>query len=491
MKTSGIVKKLWLATTLLVILTMGLTTLSQLWLLEKTYYRQQSDRLLTEARAAAAVLAAENNSQAVFEQLQGLANTLQATVFLTDQEGTIVLTARSGWGHGMMRGMGLGMGMGHQWLSGSISQSQTKLDMSQIIDGAELTYRGHHPMFNTEILTVAVPVKKATAVVGALVVNTPLQPIDSNLRALQGVSLYSLLGGLSLAALVSWLLSRYLSGPLLQMQEVAKSMARGDYSRRVDVARNDEIGWLAESLNSLACQLAEKISLLRQVDQTRRDFVASVSHELRTPLTIIQGNAEALLDGVVKDPAKQRQYLNNILEETLRLRRLTGELLDLRKIELGEVVLNKQAVDAVSLFNSVVNKMQDLAAAREIVLHFVPPSRPILVTADSDRLGQILINLIENALRFSLPGGEVLVTLEEHRQVIIAEVKDNGPGIPEEEQPFIWDKFYKVDKSRCRSAGGTGLGLAIVKQLVELHGGTINLISKPGQGTTFRFTIPK
>ncbi|CCO09367.1 sensor histidine kinase [Desulforamulus hydrothermalis] len=493
MKPGGIVKKLWLATTLLVILTMGLTTLSQLWLLEKTYYRQQSDRLLTEARAAAADLAEENNSQTVFQQLQGLANSLQATVFLTDREGTIVLTARSGWGHGMMHGMGLGMGMGmgHQWLSGNVSQSQTKVDMSQILAGAEIIYRGHHPMFNTEILTAAVPVKKAASVVGALVVNTPLQPIDNNLRALQGTSLYSLLGGLLLAALVSWLLSRYLSGPLLQMQEVAKSMAQGDYSRRVDVTRNDEIGWLAESLNSLACQLAEKISLLRRIDQTRRDFVAGVSHELRTPLTIIQGNAEALLDGVVKDPAKQRQYLNNILEETLRLRRLTSELLDMRKIELGEVILNKQAVDAVSLFNSVVNKMQDLAAARGIVLRFVPPSRPILITADSDRLGQILINLTENALRFSPPGGEVLVTLAEHRQALIAEVKDNGPGIPEEEQPFIWDKFYKVDKSRCRSAGGTGLGLAIVKQLVELHGGTVSLSSKPGRGTTFRFTIPK
>ncbi|SHE41156.1 HAMP domain-containing protein [Desulforamulus putei DSM 12395] len=488
MKQGGIVKKLWTATALLVLLTLGIATLTQLWLLQKTYYRQQVDRLLEGARGAADAIATDNGTEAVYLQLEGLAGSLQATVFLLNTEGQIIhSTSGSGWGRGMMHGMGMGpRGFGH-----GMREQFAQVDMDEILAGRPVIYRGHHPMFNTEVITVAAPIEKDGSVMGAVVVNTPLQPIDANLRALQGVSIYSLLFGLLLAALFSWFLSRSLSKPLLQMQEVAKSMAQGDYSKRVRISRDDEIGWLAESLNTLSRELEEKISLLRRVDETRRDFVARVSHELRTPLTIIQGNAEALLDRVVEDPAKQREYLNNILEETLRLRRLANELLDLRKIETGEVDLYKERVDAVSLFTGVVQRMQGLAAEREIHLRLETPQQAVIVEADTDRLGQILINLIENALRFSPAGGEVLVKLMEGKNEIIAEVRDNGPGIPEDEQKFIWDKFYKVDKSRSRSVSGTGLGLAIVKHLVELHGGAVTLFSKPGQGTTFRFTIPK
>ncbi|MCL4439059.1 MAG: cell wall metabolism sensor histidine kinase WalK [Firmicutes bacterium] len=488
MMRGSIVKKLWFATALLVLLTLGIATLTQLWLLQKTYYRQQVDRLLDGAGDTAGAIAEDSRTEAVYSQLDGLAGSLQATAFLLNTEGQIIYSTRGGgWSRGMMHGMGMGpQGFGHgMW------ERFSQVDMDEVLAGRSVVYRGLHPMFKTEVITVAVPIEKDRSVIGAVAVSTPLQPIDANLRALQGVSLYSLLFGLLLAALFSWLLSRSLSRPLLQMQDVARSMARGDYSKRVRISGDDEIGLLADSLNTLSRELEEKINLLRQVDETRRDFVASVSHELRTPLTIIQGNAEALLDRVIEDPAKQREYLNNILEETLRLRRLANELLDLRKIETGEVNFYKERVDAAGIFTGVVQRMQWLAEEKQIQLRLETPEQAVPVEADPDRLGQILINLIENALCFSPGGGEVFVKLMEGKHEMIAEVRDNGPGIPESEQKFIWDKFYKVDKSRSRSVSGTGLGLAIVKQLVELHGGTVTLSSKPGQGTTFRFTIPK
>lgn len=488
MMQGSIVKKLWLATALLVLLTLGIATLTQLWLLQNTYYRQQVERLLEGAGEAADALAAAKASEEVYSQLESLANSLQATVFLLNTEGQIIHSTRGG---GWFRGMMHGMGMGPQGFGRGMMEQFAQVDMDEILAGRQVIYRGHHPMFKTEVITAAVPIQKNNTVIGAVAVNTPLQPIDANLRALQGVSLYSLLFGLLLAALFSWLLSRSLSRPLLQMQDVAKSMARGDYSKRIPVSGKDEIGLLADSLNTLSRELEEKIDLLRQVDENRRDFVASVSHELRTPLTIIQGNAEALLDRVIEDPAKQGEYLNNILEETLRLRRLANELLDLRKIETGQVNLHKEWVEAAGIFTSVVQRMQGLAGEKQIQLRLETPEQEVMIKADPDRLGQVLMNLIENALRFSPGGGEVVVRLTEGSGELIAEVRDNGPGIPESEQKFIWDKFYKVDKSRSRSTGGTGLGLAIVKQLVELHGGTVTLFSKPGQGTTFRFTIPK
>lgn len=344
-------------------------------------------------------------------------------------------------------------------------------------------------MFGVDVITVAVPVKKEEIIGEVLVLSTPRQAIDTNIKALQSMSVYSLLFGLVLATLFSWLLSRSLSRPLLKMKDVANAMSRGDYSRSINIKSKDEIGMLADSLNTLSHDLEEKINQLRRIDDTRRDFVAGVSHELRTPLTIIQGNAEALLDGVIEDKDKQRDFLINIYEESLRLKRLSNELLDMRKIETGQVNLYKEKVNASEIFFNVVSRMQHLAKQRGIILNLSVPEQPVILYLDTDRLGQVLINLIDNALRFSR--SEVTIELKDFPDKIKVQISDNGPGIPEAERNLVWDKFYKVDKSRSRSAGGTGLGLSIVKQLIELHGGTVCLTSREGEGTTFIFTIPK
>ena len=257
MMQGSIVKKLWLATALLVLLTLGVSTLAQVCLLKNTYYDQKEKELLAGANEAASLRGKESELQDIESELNRLAGNLQSTLLVLNKEGQVIHSS-DGWSGGRMHGMGKGMGRGLGSGFGGMKHLLSQVDMQKILAGQSVIYQGTHAMFNMEVITVAVPVKEKQEVVGAVMITTPLQPIDANLRSLQGVSLYSLLFGLLLATVFSWLLSRSLSRPLLQMQGVARSMARGDYSKRISYTSGDEIGLLAESLNTLARELAEK-----------------------------------------------------------------------------------------------------------------------------------------------------------------------------------------------------------------------------------------
>jgi signal transduction histidine kinase len=189
--------------------------------------------------------------------------------------------------------------------------------------------------------------------------------------------------------------------------------------------------------------------------------------------------------------AERKKYLADIHEEILRLRRLVAEILDLNKIEAGRVEMKMQKISLIHLVSQVFEQFQALAEDKQIIasLDFAPGS--YTVKADPDRIKQVIINLLDNAVRVTLPGGQVKVNLTELKDTVQVSITDTGPGIPPEEQPLIWERFYKVDKSRARTGGGTGLGLAIAKKIIEAHGGSIEVSSKPGKGSTFYFVIPK
>jgi two-component system sensor histidine kinase ResE len=227
----------------------------------------------------------------------------------------------------------------------------------------------------------------------------------------------------------------------------------------------------------------------RKLEHLRREFVGNVSHELRTPLSYLQGYTEALIDDMVEDPVEKKKYLNIILEETLRLRRLVNELLDLTQIETGHINLKKDKISIRHLTERVIKKVTPIAEQKGIILKTEFEELP-LVMADEDRIEQVLINLIDNALRYSEDGKEILIKARTNEGGVMVSVKDQGPGIPEDELPFVWERFYKVDKSRARHKGGTGLGLAIVKNIVEAHGGRVFAKNHPAGGTEFYFTLP-
>jgi len=227
----------------------------------------------------------------------------------------------------------------------------------------------------------------------------------------------------------------------------------------------------------------------RKFDQMRSEFVANVSHELRTPLTAIKGFVETLLDGALEDKLLCRRFLTIIDGETNRLTRLIDDLLSLSAIESKERRLTLKPIHMPNAILQVVNILGPQAAEKSLRMEMITQPGLPPVNADEDLVGQVLINLIDNAIKYTPDGGRVIVRVKRQGDRIITSVTDTGPGIPEESLPRLFERFYRVDKARSRELGGTGLGLAIVKHIVESHGGEVFVESTLGKGSTFGFSL--
>ncbi|OJF18173.1 MAG: hypothetical protein A6D91_09580 [Bacillaceae bacterium G1] len=228
----------------------------------------------------------------------------------------------------------------------------------------------------------------------------------------------------------------------------------------------------------------------RKLDKLRDDFVANISHELKTPIAMLQGYSEAILDGVVQDGEEIKALTRIIHDEALRMGKLVNELLDMARIQSGQLKLQIQEVDLVGLCTHVLNKFEKMAEESRIGLSLKQETPVPLVAADSDRMEQVLTNLVDNALKHTPDGGSITVRLRKLTDEVLLEVEDTGVGIPTEDLPFVFERFYKTDKARTRGKTGTGLGLAIVKNIVEAHGGMITAKSQVGKGTTFSIVLP-
>jgi two-component system phosphate regulon sensor histidine kinase PhoR len=232
------------------------------------------------------------------------------------------------------------------------------------------------------------------------------------------------------------------------------------------------------------------LSRLKQLENTRQDFVANVSHELRTPLSLIKGYVETLLDGAKDNPEVQTKFLRIIEKHADRLAFLIEDLLLLSKLDSGQVVLNLQTTELRPVIDQVLDDLHSRADEKKVSLqNEFPPV--ITARADGDRLQQVLFNLVDNAIKYGRPEGMVTVggrTLDE--RLVEVWVHDDGTGIPAEARERVFERFYRVDKARSRDQGGTGLGLSIVKHIVQAHGGEVRVDSEVGQGTTFFFTLP-
>lgn len=229
----------------------------------------------------------------------------------------------------------------------------------------------------------------------------------------------------------------------------------------------------------------------RKLDKLRKDFIANVSHELRTPISMLQGYSEAIVDDIAETEDEKKEMAKVIYDESLRMGRLVNELLDLARMEAGHIQLAMEEVELSSFIHRIVRKFQGMAKDNEINLNANISEKAIHFTFDPDRIEQVLTNFIDNALRHTPKGGSVRLTITPEDKGIHIEVTDSGSGIPEEDLPFVFERFYKADKARTRGRAGTGLGLSIAKNIIEAHRGHISVQSKPGHGTTFSFFIPR
>jgi len=232
------------------------------------------------------------------------------------------------------------------------------------------------------------------------------------------------------------------------------------------------------------------LTRLKRLENTRQEFVANVSHELRTPLSLIKGCVETLLDGAKDDPQVLNRFLRTIEKHADRLTYLIEDLLTLSQLESGRIALNLRATQLREVATRVVEDLQARAKLKEATLeNQIPPD--LFAQADGERIEQVLFNLVDNAIKYGKPGGRTII--DGHQAAngwVEISVKDDGPGIPPEGRERVFERFYRVDRARSREQGGTGLGLAIVKHIVQCHGGEVRVESEPGQGTTFRFTLP-
>ena len=317
-----------------------------------------------------------------------------------------------------------------------------------------------------------------------------------------GVSL-ALAGGITLlvSLLVAFILARSIARPITRLTQATEAIARGQYDHRVQAKGRDEIGRLAASFNAMAAQV-------QGARQMEKDFVANVSHELKTPLTSIQGFAQAILDGTAQDVESARRAAHTIFDEAARMARLVGDLLTLARFESGQLPMARDLVDLNDLLPRWVERYRARAtAAGETIVTVLDPLPEIV--GDAGGLEQVVANLVDNALKYNRPGGSVTVTGKSNaivsatkssilawRRVVAApppqwitiSVTDTGEGIPPEDLPRLFERFYRGDKARV--AGGTGLGLAIAKEIIAAHGGTITVASEVGRGSTFTIRLP-
>ncbi len=310
---------------------------------------------------------------------------------------------------------------------------------------------------------------------------------DINQAALQiaynGIFRFFFWGGLLAvvaALLVTGILSRVILAPVRALTTAARKFGKGDLSHRVECDNQTEMGELAASFNAMA-------ENLENTEKQRRLMVADIAHELRTPLTNLRGYLEAIADGLVEP---DEAAIHSLTEETDTLSRLVADLQELSLADAGALKLVVDAVDAKEVVSDSIQGIQPKANDRGISLVMEFPDELPGVNADPYRLRQILNNLINNAVEHTPAGGRITVTADVKHESMELQVADTGEGIPAEDLPHIFDRFYRVDKSRTRSTGGSGLGLTITKRLVEAHGGKISVVSVAGQGTTFTFTVP-
>jgi signal transduction histidine kinase len=284
----------------------------------------------------------------------------------------------------------------------------------------------------------------------------------------------------AIALIMTFLLSRRILAPVRALTSAARQLGRGDFAQRVQVDDRGEIGELASTFNSMAGNL-------ERAEQLQRNMVADIAHELRTPLSNIRGYLEAVNDGVKKP---DEDTIRSLEEEAVLLSRLVDDLQELSLAEAGELRPDLHTEDIANLINRSVASVQGQAATKGVSVSVDLPDGLPSVSIDSNRISQVLRNLLENAMAHTARDGSVAVAAKQSDNWVEVSITDTGEGIPAEDLPNIFERFYRADKSRSRATGGSGLGLTIAKRLVEAHGGKIDAYSELGKGSRFSFTLP-
>ncbi len=352
--------------------------------------------------------------------------------------------------------------------------------LSDILSGEEISLRTQSA--SGPLFTVGVPFLQEEQVLGAVLIQTPTQTIEGGAETYLPRVLLVAAGALLLAGLAVLLLTRQVLKPLRQVTGVARAMSEGDFSARVEAENAPrEIADVASAFNHMAEKLAD-------TEQNRREFVANVSHELKSPITSISGLVQAMEDGAIP-PENQGEYLSMVGQETRRLSKLIGDLLSLSRLEREDVQLHLTDFDICEMLRrAIIRRMSDLEE-KELTVDCDFSADPCYVEADADRLEEVVVNLMDNAIKFTPTGGKITLSTEEKGGTCFITVADNGIGILPEDRPHVFDRFFTADRAHT-SGKGTGLGLSICQRIMEMHGQAIRL-KDTAEGAAFELTLKK
>lgn len=353
-------------------------------------------------------------------------------------------------------------------------------------DGVYSNY-GYDDMYDEELIRAGAPVHDSGGnVIGGVLLNANYAKRVETVDNVEKTVFIALLSAWFVSMCISFLLSKQLSGPISKIGRTARILAEGAYETKTGVSVSGEIGELAETVDVLSDRLAENEKIRKEIDRSRMDFFANVSHELRTPITVMRGYTETLNDGIITDNEKIKNMYERMLNECKGMERLVGDLLTLSKMQNPDFMLNLEPVSLVQIFENAVKSARVLSEKKNITIRMEYNDEYCFMSGDYDRLRQMFLIILDNAIKFSHEDSYIDIKLEKGEK-LKASIKDYGIGIDEDMLPYIFEKFYKSKLQMNEK--GSGLGLVIAKEIAARHNGKVEVYSKPGEGTRFTFTF--
>ncbi len=400
------------------------------------------------------------------EILSILSKTLSADIYYTDNNGVIKICYCDDWGK-----------------DGICEHSGTELSGSFIGKAQDYSGASALGIYPERRYVCTKALNGESGAVSAYIISTSAIPsFKFQLEALWRIYIFSALIPILIMLAVIYIITYRLTKPLKMMSQAARAMSRGDFSRRIPVTSDDEIGELAVAFNQMTNSLS-------RLEGMRKSFVADVSHELKTPMTTIGGFIDGILDGTIEQE-KQKYYLEIASEEVKRLSRMVESMLSISRLESEEFVFKTEKFDFKDLLINVVISQEQRIEQKNLEIEGLDGIQNITINADKDLIHRVVYNLVDNAVKFCDQKGKISFELLNDSKSMSFSIKNTGSGIPKAELPYIFERFYKIDKSRSANKRSTGLGLYIVKTIIKKHGGTITVHSKEKEYTAFTVTLP-
>lgn len=435
------------------------------------------DELTTQAEQAEFVIRHFTAFEEVrYAHLQQYAQSAHLRLTLIDKDGNVVFASE----------------VAEEKLS-TMENYLTRPEVQEALRSGRGTSIRHSTAVNDDVFYLAKKISEpfpagfsSAAIIHVAVPLTTVNNMKNEIRTTITVASIIVLG---FVVIVTVFISKRLARPIKEMAAIAEEIRLGNFQRRIPVRSSDEFGKLSEALNSMVDKLNEDINKLKKLERVRSEFLGNVSHELRTPIFAIQGMLETLLHGALDDKEVNRDFVERALRNTQNLNTLLGDLIEISRIESGEMKMSFRYFPLKEFLQQVIVEMQTIARQKNIKLTLDESSEDVEVLGDKERLKEVMVNLIDNAVKYTPENGSVTVSYLKLDNAVKVSVKDTGIGIAQEHLSRIFERFYRVDKERSREAGGTGLGLAIVKHIVEAHGSNVEVQSEVGKGSEFSFTL--